>query len=234
MWWFVLGAHAQQTCEKTSIGRLAASPLPAVFVLGERKGTEPDLARAGKLVAKLAKRGPVTVALQAVRLEHQDVLDRYAGGALALEQLPAELDWGNTWGFPFEAYAPVLESRALGAKLVAIGADYVLRPADVVLPLPPAYIHVLADPMGESPVPVEIEGRTVETVAWADQRFAARAIGAWDGQGALVVVVDRFHVEGGLGVQWQAQRLTDKPVVAALLADADSRCYPGDLLLPGG
>jgi hypothetical protein len=45
-------------------------------------------------------------------------------------------------------------------------------------------------------------------------------------------VVDRYHVEGGMGVQWQARTLTDKGVEAAILANADSRCYPGDKLLP--
>jgi hypothetical protein len=232
IWSLVAVASAQQTCEKTSLGKLAALPTPGVFVLGERKGTLPDLARARKLVLKLLKRGPVTVAVQAIRREHQAELDAYTSGSVLVGALPATLDWENTWGFPFEAYVPLLETSADGAKLVAIGQDYALRPQDAELTVPPGYIHVLADGMGDSPVPAELESTLAQTVAWADHRFAAAAIEAWDGQGALVIVVDRYHVEGGMGVQWQARTLTDKGVEAAILANADSRCYPGDKLLP--
>ncbi|MEQ1568840.1 MAG: ChaN family lipoprotein [Myxococcota bacterium] len=216
-------------CGRTTIGKLAQGPVPGVIVLGERKGTLPDLSRAKRLVKKLAKRGPVTLALQAVRQDHQGVLDQAAAGQLALEQVPTALDWENSWGFPWSAYAPLLELE--GVKLVGIGQDYKLRPLDEPVQLPPAYFNVLVDPMGDNPVPPELETRYVEFVAWADSRLAAAALDAWDGQGALVVVVDRYHVEGGLGVAWQAQRRTDKPVAAALLADADSRCYPGDTLV---
>ena len=149
-----------------------------------------------------------------------------------IEQLAPTLDWENAWGFPFEPYAGLLETADDGAKLVAIGQDYVLRPVDATVTVPPGYIHVLADAMGDAPVPVELEGTMAQTVAWADLRLAQAALGAWDGEGALVMVVDRFHVEGGLGVQWQAKTLTDKPVVAAMLANGESRCYPGDRLLP--
>ena len=42
-------------CTTTSVGRAAAIQAPAVLVLGERKGTQPDLKRAYKIVKKLAK-----------------------------------------------------------------------------------------------------------------------------------------------------------------------------------
>lgn len=232
MLWFLAAAHAQETCEKTSLGKLAALPTPGVFVLGERKGTLPDLARARKLVTKLLKRGPVTVALQALPKDKQAELDAYTSGSVLLGALPATVDWANAWGFPFEAYEGLLATSEDGAKLVGIGQPYTLRPADATMTVPPGYIHVLADAMGDAPVPPELESGLVQTVAWADHRFAQDALAAWDGQGALVIVVDRYHVEGGMGVQWQARTLTDKPVEAAILADAESRCYPGDKLLP--
>src|SRR5688572_17423981 len=114
-------AQAQEapTCGRTSVGRLAKQAAPAVIVLGERKGTLPDLGRAKRLVKKLAKKGPVTLALQAVRVDHQEVLDRVSGGQLPIEQVPTALDWENSWGFPFEAYAPLLELE--GVKLLGIG-----------------------------------------------------------------------------------------------------------------
>jgi uncharacterized iron-regulated protein len=239
--WFALTAAvalgqdaplAAPTCSRGSVGKLVKVEAPAVIVLGERKGTLPDLSRAKKVVAKLAKKGPVTLALQAVRQENQAVLDQLAAGQLAMEQVPAALDWENSWGFPFEAYAPLLATADRGVKLVAIGEPYSLRPEEQTLPLPPGYFEVLADPMGDNPVPPELESPYVEFVAWADHQLASNAISAWDGQGVLVVVVDRFHVEGGLGVSWQAQRLTEAQVSAAILADAESLCYPGDTLLP--
>lgn len=237
MWWFVAAALAAENpggCQKTSVGRImaASEPQPSVVVLGERKGTLPDLARARKIVKKLTKKGPVTLALQAIRADQQDILDRYSRGELTLEALPEALAWETSWGFPFETYAPLLSTVSSGVKLVAIGVPYQRRPPEAALPMPPGYIHVLADPMGDNPVPVEIESKYVEFVAWADHRFAEQAVTAWDGVGTLVILVDRFHVEGGMGVQWQAQRLTDKPVTSAILANGETRCYDGDLLLP--
>jgi hypothetical protein len=235
MWLIVAAAFAAEdpgACQKTTVGKLTKTPGPAVLVLGERKGTLPDLARAKKIVSKLAKKGPVTLAIQAIRADHQDVLDRYTRGEIAVDAVPDALDWPNSWGFPFEVYRPLLGTSVHGVKLVAVGGDYKRRPLEAALPLPPGYIHVLADPMGDNPVPVELEAKYVEFVAWADHQFASQAVSAWDGAGTLVIVVDRFHVEGGMGVQWQAQRLTEVPVTAAILANAESRCYTGDLLLP--
>ena len=113
-------------------------------------------------------------------------------------------------------------------------AKYVFRllPDDQTVPLPPGYIHILSDAMSDAPIPVDLETPYVAEVAWADHRFAKAAIDAWDGKGTLVIVVDRMHVEGGLGVGWQAQRLTGSPVVQAMLANGESRCYAGDQLLP--
>ncbi len=228
----LLSVAMAEDCAKTSVGKLAAVPQPAVLVLGERKGTLPDLKRAKAIVAKLAKRGPVTVALQAVAVEHQPVLDEVNAGKLSVDQLPSTLDWENTWGFPFEAYEPLFALAGPGVKLVAAGQRYEPLPEEVTLPLPPGYMHVLADTMVESPLPVELESSFVAEVAWADHRMAKSALAGWDGKGALVIVVDRFHVQGGLGVGWQAQRMTDAPVTAALLAAAEGICYAGDQTLP--
>ncbi|MEZ4235020.1 MAG: ChaN family lipoprotein [Myxococcota bacterium] len=226
-------AHAADApgCSKTSIGKLAKQDEPVVLVLGERKGTLPDLSRAARLVRKLLKRGSVTLALQAVPSRHQGELDQYARGGLSIEVLPERLEWETSWGFPFEAYAPLFATARNGTKLVAIGERYVPPPEGEAVQVPPGYVQLLEDPMGENPIPVELESRYATFVAWADHRFADEALKAWDGTGALVIVVDRFHVEGGLGVQWQARTLTQAPVTGVLLAEADSRCYQGDLVL---
>lgn len=233
MWWSVLTAAAWGAgCEKTSVGALAAVPSPSVLVLGERRGTLPDLSRAAAIVGKLASRGPVTVAIQAVGADHQDALTAYSEGRTPLASLPAAVDWDNQWGFPFEAYEKLFAQREKGVTFVAIGARVTLKPKDAFVDLPPGYVAVLADAMGDSPVPVELETTTLETMAWTDLGLAKAALGAWDGQGVLVILVDRLHVEGGLGVAWQAQRQTEVPVTSALLAAAETRCYPGDRTLP--
>ena len=92
-------------------------------------------------------------------------------------------------------------------------------------------VLVLADATGEGPVPPALDERFTETVAWHDHRVARGAIEAWNGEGWLVVLVDRTWVEGGLGMPWQAEQLTDVPVSGVLLADADTRCYAGDKVI---
>lgn len=231
MWfgWFVASALAQApTCVKVSGAEIAAVDAPAVIVLGERRGIWPDLLRAERLVNRLHARGPVTVALQSVRVEHQPILDQLMAHSIGLRDVPALTDWTNTWGIPWPSYEGLVSTGEVGVKLVAIGVDDQPRPADTPIPMPPGYLHVLLDAVGEHALPVDLEDDFVQLMAWKDHRMAQAAISQWDGQGVLVIVVDRLHVEGGLGVAWQAQRLTDRPVSAALLADGQSPCYAND------
>jgi hypothetical protein len=107
------------------------------------------------------------------------------------------------------------------------------KPPDVTLAVPPVYFHVLADALGEGPMPPELETRFVEQVAWIDQQLATKALEGWTEEGYLVVLVDRLHVQGGLGVAWQLERMTEVPVSAALLADAGTRCVESDRILRG-
>jgi len=225
-------ASVPTTCIKTSIGRVLDFDAPAVLVLGERKGTLPDLSRARKIVKKLAARGPVTVAIQAVRTDHQTVLDQLSAGTIPIEQVPGLLDWENSWGFPFEAYQPLLETAvSTKSKLVGIGQDFTLRPSDQIVQSPPGFFQILADPMGDNPVPAELESKYVEFVSWAAHGLANTALSAWDGKGVLVIVVDRYFVEGGGGVPFQVQQLSQAKVSSAILVDAESRCYPGDFVI---
>ena len=225
-----LSASAQE-CELTSLGRLAKEPSPAVFVLGERKGTAPDQKRALKLVKKLRNNGPVTLALQAVPASSQSVLDAWEQGQVLDEQLGSKLGIYTHYGHAPDRHDALVRAKQLGVEVVAVGVAPEQPPEGVIAPQPPAYIHVLGPPMGASPVPVELEARYLAMVAWSDHRIAKQAIDAWNGQGSLVILADRLHVEGDKGVSWQASLMTEAPVHTVLLKRSDSPCYTGDLHL---
>ena len=221
----------QGACERVSLGQVVSDPGPGILFLGERHGTTRDLNRAHKIVRKLAKHGEVTLAIEAVPAASQDVLDRLALGKVPFDALPEALQWDQRWGFSFRSYEKLLKLYRRDVRLIGVGQPFELRPEDTTVALPPGYALVLTDAMGDSPVPMELEPRLVQTMAWHDHRMAASALAGWSGQGWLVVLVDRTWLEGGLGAQWQATRLTDASVDAVLLADAGSRCYRGDRLL---
>ena len=112
--------------------------------------------------------------------------------------------------------------------LVAAGVDPVARPAGQQAPIPPGYALVLVGAMREHPVPVDLEGGFAQTVAWNDFRIAANSVAGWNGRGYLVIVADLFHVEGGRGIAWQAERLATAPVHSFVLSGAELACLPGD------
>jgi len=218
-------------CSQTSLTELATIPSPAVFVLGERRGTHPDLARASRLVARLRSSGePVTVALDVVSADKQPVLDRYADGQVPSVDLPALLDWAAITGFPYDPYQKLLTAAAYGSEVLAVGVPTEPKPTSIPVPIPPGYIAVLQDGMSGHYMPVALESRFVQMVTWKDFRIARTAIEAWNGDGYLVIVADRTHVEGGKGVGWQAQRLTDAKVHTILL-DGPAACYDKDRYL---
>lgn len=219
-----LSAAIAGTCTQSTVPEVALIPAPAVLVLGERMGTAPDLPRATRLVRKLAAREPVTLGLQIVPSSKQQVLTRYDQGELAPELLEQELGWK---GFPFAPYARLL---SLDVDTLALGVPVEAKPEGQPVPLPRAYGRFLADGMSGHPMPADLEAEFAQMVAWVDLRIALNAIESWDGQGYLVIVADRTHVEGGNGIGWQAQRLTEAPVHTVLLGDAGA-CYDGDTYL---
>jgi hypothetical protein len=202
---------------------------PAVVVLGERHGMQPDLRRAATIVRSYAARGPTTVALEAAHRDKQRALDDFAAGRVDASALPERLDWGATWGFPFPPYRPLVTASAVGAEVVAAGVALGGKPEGAEVPIPPRYVDLLRDAMGGHPVPLGQESRFVEAMAWRDFAIAEAAIAGWDGKGWLVIVTGRGHVEGGKGVAWQAARLTDARVEAFVLARGqEPPCHPGD------
>lgn len=226
--WFALSASASDACTPVGLGKALSEPAPAVFVLGERKGTQPDLLRAERVVRRLARRGSVTLALEAVHRSQQPVLDRYAAGEFVPADLPGLLGWKSHWGFDFAPYQRLVTAAVDGIEVVAVGLDVEARPTEEAqVQVPPGYTHVLIDAMGQNAMRPELAMDFASWMAWRDHALASAALEAWNGEGYLVILADRLHVEGGKGVGWQLGRLTDVPVHELLLADAGA-CYPGD------
>ncbi|MEN0064961.1 MAG: hypothetical protein AAGA48_22640 [Myxococcota bacterium] len=225
-------AEAKPSCPSASLGSLTAQPAPGILVLGERPGVRKDAAKAKRVIQSLAKRGPVTMGVEFIEARRQSVVDKLSAGRVSLDALPNALAFEDD-GHTFSVYRRILAlpERIDNLSLVALGQPFLVRPADTAVPMPPGYTMVLTDAMGESPVPPELESRTVQMVAFHDRRLAQTALDSWTGEGWLVLLVDRTWVQGGLGVAWQLQRLTDVPVRSALLANAKSDCYPDDLIL---
>lgn len=231
MWWLIAAALAQDSCSYVGMADITSVPAPAVIVLGERHGFQPDLGRATRVARALQRSAPVTVALEAVHSRYQPILDDFARGKMEPSDLPALTSWEESWGFPYAPYEALVTGSRKGMKVVAAGLDLGPRPEDQAVPLPPRYMDVLKPAMAGHELPPESEGRFIQSMAWRDYRIAELALRGWSGQGYLVIVTGRGHVEGGKGVAWQAQRMTQVPVHGYVLkAGAEPPCWPGDQL----
>lgn len=230
---WIAGAWAQGACSYVGFADVVAPAAPAVIVLGERHGYQPDLGRAGKVVRALSERAPVRVALEAVHHKYQGVLDAFAHGQIDVSDLPARLEWTDSWGFAYRPYAALVEAaeRLPNATVIGAGLDLGPKPDDANVPLPSRYMDLLRPAMGGHPIPLEQEGSFVQAMAWRDYGIASAALQGWDGQGYLVILTGRGHVEGGKGVAWQAGHLTQVPVSAFVLAPGkEPPCLSGDQL----
>lgn len=225
--WSVVASAAP--CEAVGVGDLLAVRGPAVVVLGERRGSQPDLARAARLVRRLADRGPVTLALDAVPASGQRALDALADGELDANSLRDALAW-DVATRPFEPYQPLLGASRWGVDVLAAGFEGAAAPTGRRFPIPEGYAAALHDAMGEHPVSPELQDRFERGLAWQDNRTAQLAQQGWQREGVLVVIADRARVEGGLGVSWQLEALLPGvPVQRVLLDDGgDPVCAVGD------
>ncbi|MBW1877501.1 MAG: ChaN family lipoprotein [Deltaproteobacteria bacterium] len=234
MWWIVAAmttALAAWECESVGMGDVLSVVPPAVIVLGERHGTQPDLRRATRIVKNLSRHAPTTLALEAVRHEQQPVLDRYAKGEVEAVDLPEALHWDEGGGFPYEPYRGLVSAADYGVRVVGVGREDNAAPNDVDFPVPAGYMPILRDAMAGHEMPLAMQSRFVRTMAWLDYQMAESAVEAWDGRGYLVIVVGRGHVEGGKGVAWQAGLAVEEAVHGFVLAwGGDPPCYRGDRL----
>lgn len=219
---------AQPRCVEIGMADILEIQPPAVLVLGERHGTQPDLARAARVAKRLQRVAGVTVALEAVDHSLQPILDDHAAEKFDKADLPGLLDWPNSWGFPYRPYEPLVSAAERDIRVIAAGLDLGQRPEGRTTPIPNGYINILRDAMAEHEMPANMEARFVQSMAWRDYRIAETAVQGWDQQGYLIIVAGRGHIEGGKGVPWQAQRMVSVPVHSFVLAWADPPCYSGD------
>lgn len=230
MWWALLAtAWAAPRCEVVGFHDITSVPAPAVIVLGERHGHRFDLGRATRVVRKLARSGePVRVGLEAVHESQQSVLDAFAEGRIDAPDLPELMAWDDTWGFRWGPYEPLVTAAIDGVTVRAAGLDLGPRPAERMIPIPPRYMDLLRGALGGHELPIGMESRFVQSMAWRDHRITELSLQGWDGTGYVVIVTGRGHVEGGKGATWQAARLTTAPVHGFALAWADAPCHAGD------
>lgn len=230
LWWWMSVALAG-TCETTTLDALAEVPPPAVFVLGERHGHQPDLRRATRLVNRLSGQAPVTVALEAVHHNQQPVLDAFARGEVPAPDLPELMDWSAMWGFRYRPYEALVTGAQHGWTVVGAGLDLGPKPDEAEVLVPSGYLDLLRPAMGDHPMPLGMEQRFVESMAWRDHGLAQAGLQAWNGSGYLVYVVGRGHVEGSKGVNWQVQQQSSAPVHSVVLAQGGKPpCWPGDVI----
>lgn len=232
MFWLlamITTALATPRCDLVTMSDVMAVTPPAVIVLGETHGTQPDLKRASQIVNRLAKRAPVTLALEPVYAQRQAALDRYASGDITVEALPGAVGWDETFGFPLSPYRGLLTAADKGVKVVGVGLARQAAPDEAEFPVPGGYMSILRDAMAGAEMPLSLQSRFVRTMAYRDFRMAEAALAGWNGRGYLVVLVGREHVEGGKGVSWQAGLMSQAPVHSYILSyGGEPGCYRGD------
>lgn len=227
LWWVTTALAGD--CRYVDFNTIVDIEAPAILVMGERHGHQPDLRRAGRVVKALLAEQPVWVSLEAVHRDDQQILNNFANDLVSVQDLPAALDWEEAWGFPWGPYKGLVTAANWGATVIAAGVDLGPKPDDVDVPVPPRYIDLLRDAMGGHDMPLGMEGRFVSSMAWRDHAIAKASLDRWKERGFLVIVAGRGHVEGSKGINWQLQQLTRVPVYSVILAEGpEAPCYPGD------
>lgn len=229
MWWWMAVAFGAQ-CETIGMADVMAVTPPAVVVLGDRHGVVPDANRAVRIVQQLARRAPTVLAVEAILGDQAAILERYNAGTLLVGDLYEELEWERTNGWPYGPYSKLFEAAyEERVPVVAAGLPIGVPPDEAEFPVPGGYMSVLRGALGEADVPLAAQSDLIRTIAWRDHRIARQALEGWSGEGYLVVLTDRVHVEGGKGVPWQIGLETRVPVHTFVLAwGHDPPCFAGD------
>ncbi|MFZ5426940.1 MAG: ChaN family lipoprotein [Thermodesulfobacteriota bacterium] len=94
------------------------------ILVGESHPSACDHEAQARVIELMASAGAApAVGLEMVSLDRQPSLELFNKGILGVDQLEAELDWGRTWGYPFEVYRPIFEAaRRHNLPLFALNA----------------------------------------------------------------------------------------------------------------
>lgn len=222
----LLGVALAHPCESIGLDDVLEIPAPAVLVLGEQHGSKPDMKRARAVVDALAERAPVRLALEAVHESNQPVLDAFVRGEKKKRKLPAALRWDETWGYDWGAYKKLVARTDV--DVVAAGLDLGPKPEDREVTIPEGYDAYLQQLMQGHEMTDEIRARFTTSMTWRDFRIGELAAAGWSGEGYLVVLAGKGHVEGSLGTNWQLERLVEAPVHSVILGHDDAACLEGD------
>lgn len=221
-------------CDDITLEEILEQPAPAVVVLGERHGHKSDMQRAYRVVDGLQDSGaPVTLAIEAVHEDNQSVLDAFAAGEFGKGKLPKKLRWSETWGFAWKPYKKLVSADKQGVRVVAAGLTLGPKPEEREVEIPEGYDAFLMEIMGAHAhaMKPEMKARFSTSMAWRDFRIAELAAEGWSGEGYLVILTGRGHVEGSMGTNWQLAKIPaigETPVVSAVLDHDSARCLEGD------
>jgi len=226
---FAWTAIADDACSTATLRDVLKIPEPAVIVLGERHGAEPDMARALRVIRRLHVNSQnVTLATDMVHRDQQSAFDSYASGDESVEYLAEDLSWNDRTGFPFAPYGRLFRTTRYGVSLVAVGASPIGPPPERRPPIPQGYANWVASAIPNNTLAFGMDTRIARTLAWTDFQIAEHALLEWNNSGYLVILTERARVEGGMGVQWQAAQLTDIPVHSFILSWSQAYCTAGD------
>jgi hypothetical protein len=213
-------------CVSTSISS-AIVDAPAVLVLGARRGMQPDHLRAREVIRRLRRHSDVTLAVDVVTTQGEIWHKQHVANGFEDDALPLALRWDTEVSFPWSVYRPLLTNNKI--DWVGIGSDNSEMPGpDEMIQVPIGIGDRIRSSSGGHDVPASRQDSLMRTIAWQEQRMAAAALEAWDGKGYLVVLADRFRVQGLGGLAWHFERQTSAPVDAYLLAWGLDRCAAND------
>ncbi|MGE0711345.1 MAG: ChaN family lipoprotein [Planctomycetota bacterium] len=95
-----------------------------IVYMGEQHGTKEHHILQAKLLETLAAEGPVVLCCEYFPRSMQPLLDAFNRGEVSFERFREHVSWEKTWGFPWEAYAPLFEAAAkVKAQIVALNAE---------------------------------------------------------------------------------------------------------------
>jgi hypothetical protein len=219
-------------CAPVTLDQVVQGPTPRVVVLGEQPGDPVDLRRATRAVRALRDRGPVLLGLEAVHQDQDRALQALRAPLPDLDAVADRVDWAEHWRGDPAAYRPLLALGLTdvpgGVELIAVGTDPV-GPRDADVDVPAGEPERLARLAGEQ-LPYTLRRPLARARAWSDDRLARTALGAWDGEGVLVLVVDQTRVAGRGGLAWHLRQRTEAEVVPVVLSWSDLACTDGTLV----